>query len=115
MCRFCGLNLNEEICAPLLKGHHVSSHPGLPHGLDPPRQQYTTTPAPPSHGLHFLSNNMLCVCQQSRTYSVLSAEEILELEHERPVEPVEGGWGCFNKPLVPRWMAVILASEWLVG
>lgn len=27
------------------------------------------------------------------------------------MEPLAGGWGCFNKPLVPRWMAVILASE----
>lgn len=53
--------------------------------------------------------------QQSRTYSVLSAEEILELEMERPVEPVAGGCGCFNKPLVPRWMAVILASESVGG
>eukprot|EP00752_Nemacystus_decipiens_P006142 g5540.t1 len=46
---------------------------------------------------------------KSRTYSVLSAEEILELEQERPVEVKAEGWGCFNKPLVPRWMAVILA------
>eukprot|EP00903_Cladosiphon_okamuranus_P016652 g15355.t1 len=48
---------------------------------------------------------------KSRTYSALSAEEIFELELERPVEPVAGDGGCgfFNKPLVPRWMAVILA------
>ncbi|CAM9284524.1 unnamed protein product [Scytosiphon promiscuus] len=45
---------------------------------------------------------------KSRTYSAISAEDFLELE--RPSEPLpKGGCGCFNKPLVPRWLAVILA------
>ncbi|CAM9151906.1 unnamed protein product [Pylaiella littoralis] len=48
---------------------------------------------------------------KSRTYSALSPEEIvaLELESARPAEVAPRGWDCFNRPLVPRWLAVILA------
>lgn len=45
---------------------------------------------------------------QSRTYSAVNAEEILQLER---MEYETKGYGCFNRPLVPRWLAVILASE----
>lgn len=76
----------------------------------PPFPQQYTTDRPPSHAC--VLSNMVCVlCRKSRTYSVLSAEEILELEQERPMEVAAAGWGCLNKPVVPRWMAVIVASE----
>lgn len=48
-------------------------------------------------------------CWQSRTYSAVNAEEILQLERMEYYETK--GYGCFNRPLVPRWLAVILASE----
>lgn len=48
--------------------------------------------------------------RQSRTYSAINAEEILQLER---MEYETKGYGCFNRPLVPRWLAVILASEFI--
>ncbi|CAM9326935.1 unnamed protein product [Ectocarpus sp. 12 AP-2014] len=46
---------------------------------------------------------------KSRTYSALSPEEMLEMEEGPAEHHTPTGWGFFNKPVVPRWLAVILA------
>lgn len=52
--------------------------------------------------------------KQSRTYSALSPEDILEMEEGPAEHYTPTGWGFFNKPVVPRWLAVILTSECVV-
>ena len=47
---------------------------------------------------------------QSRSYSAMSVDKwpARDLEH---THKVPDGSGCFNKPVMPRWLAVFLTSE----
>lgn len=52
---------------------------------------------------------------QSRTYSSMTVEERSML-YVGDTHGAPKGWDCYNRPLIPRWIAVILASEFgLVG